>query len=176
MTRMLRVLFFVALANAHPHDFACSRSMAVGEVKPMDAPNLIEEGTDRTIDTVGDVACGGTLQTNTKYTVVFTLPADGYNWLIEAKGVGATFDTPFSNCADRQEGDSASTASKVTFTSTGTATLRMLSSLGNAMDETTKVSAECTFLVEEGPAAKSSTLAPTIALVAVTMLLTYVFV
>ena len=131
---------------AYPSSFECTRSMAVGEVKPMDAPNTIVEGDDRSIDKVGGATCGGTLETGITYEVEYTLPSDSYQWLMEAKGVSASFDAHESGCADRRSGTGVTSVS-VSFEKAGTVTFQMLASLGNNDPASTKAAPLCTFTV-----------------------------
>eukprot|EP00961_Rhodomonas_salina_P197827 2669468-Rhodomonas_salina.15 len=147
------MLLCAAASNANPTRFTCSRSMAVGEVKPMDQGNTIEIMNDRSIDTVGGQNCGGSLITGTAHALAINLPSSSYQWLIEAKGVTAVYSNPFTECSDRMFGTGASAASSntLTFSSTGTVTLRLLASLGSGSPATTGAAPECTFTVTAAP-------------------------
>eukprot|EP00961_Rhodomonas_salina_P272378 3680655-Rhodomonas_salina.1 len=141
-------LSVAAVANASPTSFSCSRSMAVGATKPMDSANTIEEHSDKAITSVGGQACGGTLATETPYSVSVTVPTGSYRWLLEADGVSAVFESPFSNsCEHRSTGQGPSSSSSVVFTSEGTVTFRLLASLGSSQDSTTGAAPECTYTV-----------------------------
>lgn len=144
--RVALVLLLATVAYGGPAKFVCTRSMAVGEAKPMDANNTIELMADRSIVSVGGIACGGTVTTGTPHAVAFTLPSEGnFKWLIESKGVTSVFSNPVDNCDDRTNSDMGTGTRTVTFSSEGTATLRMLASTG--ADASTGAAAECNFTV-----------------------------
>eukprot|EP00961_Rhodomonas_salina_P297303 3937116-Rhodomonas_salina.1 len=126
----------------------CTRSMEVGAAKPMHSGNTIELMYDRSINTVGGQSCGGTLVTGTAHAIDITVPSSNYQYLIESKGVTSVLTSPLSSsCSDR-----STSAGTVTFSSTGTVTLRMLASSGSSAFATTGL-AECTFTVTEAAAA-----------------------
>mmetsp|Transcript_26187 Transcript_26187/g.62022 ORF Transcript_26187/g.62022 Transcript_26187/m.62022 type:complete len:648 (+) Transcript_26187:83-2026(+) len=141
---------FLASAGAHPWFLACDNRTWDGTAKIMGAdptPNM----DDRALNTVGGTDCGGTLEANWKYDVSITVPAS-HEYVLEADGAGAVFDDGTSGCTNRIASPSGaeaifSSTAKVTFTTTGETTLRLMAASGKGVSVGT--APDCTFTVAE---------------------------
>jgi len=156
MTKLSAVVVLLASSLAvvftYPSKLPCDREIAPSLGNTIMGAT-IDPKDDRMIVELGGVPCGGTLETNRRYTVDADVP-DGHKFVVEVTGVTAVFDSPLAaDCTHRRGSDQAAEVTSpywqswVTFIEAGDATLRVVSAGGHGVDVGS--SEDCTFTVTQ---------------------------